>query len=529
MRFTVILLLIANLYSFGQDTIFYNKIASSFEGDNISITYKSRVTGMVDTTRLRDGLWTAYDSLGNKIYIRNYQASKRRGTSIKNGLEMYFDPHTGDTLMYRNYYKGSLQEQLGTKAAILAVDNTVFHIYKDFGSFTVAEYKLKYNGRVDFTTIWKSSIEDPRDILNDKSYLEFEKELGDPSLLEPPSFSTKAEYNYVSNPEFENHPGAYFSIMSFTNQVAKWSVASISPDFYLSNVGALSGNSFAGIRVFSLRKDIEYIQNELRDTLVKDSIYCFSAYLRLSPGSRYASNAFGFLVSTEKQFINTDEVLTVRPSKHLKTQVLNYKTDWMKVQCTYKAKGGERYLTLGSFQNHKELKLEEVPGKVHESYYYIDDVSLVPIAKEEDCACNFADTRVADEPTDSFVLKTTTPFDTLKKGDNVVLDNIHFDNDESRLLPQSYSTLFEVLTFMKNNGKVKVEISGHTSNTGGLTHNMVLSSRRAISVRKFLTKNGISEERIVTEGYGPKFPIADNETKEGQRENRRVEFRILSL
>ena len=142
---------------------------------------------------------------------------------------MYFDPQTGDTLMYRNYYKGSVQEQLGTKAAILAVDNTVFHIYKDFGSFTVAEYKLKYNGRVDFTTIWKSSIEDPRDILNDKSYLEFEKELGDPSLLEPPSFSTKAEYNYVSNPEFENHPGAYFSIMSFTNQVAKWSVASISP------------------------------------------------------------------------------------------------------------------------------------------------------------------------------------------------------------------------------------------------------------------------------------------------------------
>jgi len=73
----------------------------------------------------------------------------------------------------------------------------------------------------------------------------------------PASFSTKAEYNYISNPEFEKHPSAYFSIMSFEDQVSDWSVASISPDFYLSKVGALSGNSYVGIRVFSLRKDID--------------------------------------------------------------------------------------------------------------------------------------------------------------------------------------------------------------------------------------------------------------------------------
>jgi outer membrane protein OmpA-like peptidoglycan-associated protein len=126
-------------------------------------------------------------------------------------------------------------------------------------------------------------------------------------------------------------------------------------------------------------------------------------------------------------------------------------------------------------------------------------------------------------------LDTETPFDTLKKGDKIVLDNIHFDNDESRLLAQSYKTLFEVLTYLQNNKSIKVEISGHTSSAGGLTHNMVLSSRRAQAVMKFLTNNGIESKRIVTEGFGPKFPIAENETETGQRENRRVEFRILSL
>jgi len=225
--------------------------------------------------------------------------------------------------------------------------------------------------------------------------------------------------------------------------------------------------------------------------LIKDSVYCFSAHLRLSPGSRYATNAFGFLMSKERQFIDTDEVLTVRPSKHLNTQVLNYKSKWMKVQCTYKAEGGERFLTLGSFQNHKEEK---------------DSLSL-----------------------DSTVLETITPFDTLKKGDKIILDNIHFDNDESRLLAESYSTLFELLTFMRSSKSLKIEIAGHTSSLGRLTHNKVLSLRRANAVMKFLTNNGIEEDRIETIGHGPDFPIADNETKEGQRENRRVEFKILKL
>ena len=209
----------------------------------------------------------------------------------------------------------------------------------------------------------------------------------------------------------------------------------------------------------------------------------------------------------------------------------------MKVQCTYKAAGGERYITLGSFQNHKELKLVKVPGKSHESYYYIEDVSLVPISKDEDCECNFEDRRVfpldsSKTELDSTVVETvenSTPFDTLKKGDRLILDNIHFENDEAVLLPESYATLVAVVQFMLANKKAKVEISGHTSSLGSLRHNYILSEKRAKSVLKFLLKNGVEEDRVKIAGYGPDYPIASDETPEGQKENRRVEFKVLSI
>ncbi len=529
---TLLLILYAGALQ-AQDTIYYDKLYRENVGEQIEVKYKSRTTGRWEKDYLPNGKWKSLDSNGNVLVETNFAYNKRKQTSRKDGLQVFLDPSTGDTLLMRQFSKGRLTQQLGLQPAILVVENDVLHIYKDFGSYTIAEYRKNYSGGSDFTTIWKSSIEDPTDILNDPDYLAVEKQIGDTTLLQPASFTTKAEYNYISNPEFEKHPSAYFSIMSFDDQITDWSVASISPDFYLSNVGALSGNSYVGIRVFSLRKDIEYIQNKLRQPLVKDSIYCFSTYLKLSPGSRYATNAFGFLLSKEKVTIDTDELLTIKPSKNLNTQILNYKSSWMKVQCTYKAKGGERYLTLGSFQNHKELKLIEVPGKSPECYYYIDDVSLVPIASEQECACNFADSRIDEgivaDSTPVDTVEETNIFEKMKLGDTLILDNIHFDNDESKLLAESFSTLYELLVFMHKYERIKIKIAGHTSSVGGYTHNVVLSERRAAAVKRFLTNNGVDEKRIETEGHGPDYPIAPNDTPEGQKENRRVDFTIIEI
>jgi OOP family OmpA-OmpF porin len=529
MKSVTLLFLLISGCVLGQDTIYYNKLVRDKIGTSVPIKYKSRVTGAKMMAYLQDGKWLAVDSLGNSLIEANYAANKKKKSTTKHGLEIYLDPVSGDTILIRNFSKGKLVAQLAYKEAILVSGNTVFHSYLDFASYSIAEYTYDHKGRADFASVWKSTLEDPKRILTSEEYLRQEAEFGDPTLLQPASYSTKAQYNYVSNPEFEVHPTALFSIMSFTNHMDKWGVASESPDLYIAPETALSGSTYVGFRVFSMKKDVEYLQNELKEPLKRDSIYCFSAYVKLSPGSKYAANAFGFLLSENPVTINTDQLLTLKASKNLTTQVLNYKTRWMKVQCTYRAKGGERYLVIGSFQNHKELQLVEVPGEVVESYYYMDDVSLVPIAKEEDCACNFSDARKELEPSAIDTPAAINPLDTLKVGQKLVLDNIHFENDDDELLIESYTTLYEVMIYMKSHPKVQVEISGHTSSLGGLNHNMRLSQKRADAVRKFLSINGIDESRIKTAGHGPQYPIASDETEAGQKENRRVEFKVLAM
>jgi outer membrane protein OmpA-like peptidoglycan-associated protein len=355
--------------------------------------------------------------------------------------------------------------------------------------------------------------------------LSWEDSLGDPSLLQKASFDIYHRHNYISNPGFE-HLNLYRSTMSFTREVRNWLPASESPDLFISSDYAHSGNSFIGFRVFTLTKDIEYVQNQLKAPLKKDSLYCFSAYIQLSPGSKFASNAIGIKFSNHPMEIPLDQLYAVKADIQLESQILSFKSKWMRIECLYKAKGGEKWMILGSFKDHMSLKLTPVPGNIYESYYYLDDVSLVPVQDPSLCHCNFNDSRLTQTISSH---ADTLALDHLKVGETLVLRNIHFENDESELLPGSFATLMAVLEFLRSHPRAVVEISGHTSSTGDYEHNMDLSSRRAKAVQQFLVVNGVASERIKVQGYGPDKPIADNGTKEGQGLNRRVEFRLLKI
>jgi len=60
-----------------------------------------------------------------------------------------------------------------------------------------------------------------------------------------------------------------------------------------------------------------------------------------------------------------------------------------------------------------------------------------------------------------------------------------------------------------------------------MDHNIQLSKERAESVRTYLIKKGVDPARMISGGYGPTVPIADNKTKAGREANRRVEFHIV--
>lgn len=107
-------------------------------------------------------------------------------------------------------------------------------------------------------------------------------------------------------------------------------------------------------------------------------------------------------------------------------------------------------------------------------------------------------------------------------------DNIEFKFDSSDLTEDSYPTLDQVASILKENqtwGTLKVK--GHTDSTGPEAYNQTLSERRAQSVKDYLVSQGLSDSVVTVEGYGESQPIATNNTAEGRKANRRVEFEIV--
>ena len=80
---------------------------------------------------------------------------------------------------------------------------------------------------------------------------------------------------------------------------------------------------------------------------------------------------------------------------------------------------------------------------------------------------------------------------------------------------------------MTENKTLAIELGGHTDNVGGDEFNLKLSQDRADSVQEYLIGKGIEPDRVKSIGYGETVPVAKNDTPEGQRLNRRVEFKIL--
>jgi OmpA-OmpF porin, OOP family len=115
----------------------------------------------------------------------------------------------------------------------------------------------------------------------------------------------------------------------------------------------------------------------------------------------------------------------------------------------------------------------------------------------------------------------------IKAGVTSVLKNIFFDVDQYVLKEKSKTELGEVIKFLKDNEQIKMEIEGHTDNTGSAAHNLELSTNRAKSVYDFLIKAGVPKDRLQYKGYGASKPKVENTTEEGKQLNRRIEFRIL--
>jgi outer membrane protein OmpA-like peptidoglycan-associated protein len=117
-------------------------------------------------------------------------------------------------------------------------------------------------------------------------------------------------------------------------------------------------------------------------------------------------------------------------------------------------------------------------------------------------------------------------------GDEIVLNmpgNVTFSTDSAELRPDFYKVLNGVSMVLKEYEKTIIEITGHTDSTGSDAYNQTLSQRRAAAVGNYLAGQGILGDRLITEGFGEQYPVADNATPEGRQANRRVELRLVPL
>ena len=101
---------------------------------------------------------------------------------------------------------------------------------------------------------------------------------------------------------------------------------------------------------------------------------------------------------------------------------------------------------------------------------------------------------------------------------------IQFKTNSSELTKSSFGTLDDIVGLLNKYDQAKIEIQGHTDDTGKPEYNQDLSERRAQAVADYIIKKGIATDRVRAAGYGATRPIADNKTKAGREANRRVEL-----
>jgi outer membrane protein OmpA-like peptidoglycan-associated protein len=108
----------------------------------------------------------------------------------------------------------------------------------------------------------------------------------------------------------------------------------------------------------------------------------------------------------------------------------------------------------------------------------------------------------------------------------VILEKLFFAKNKAEILPQSEGELIKLVNMMNNNPAMQIRIDGHTDESGAEDLNKKLSVERAQAVVNFLVMFDVDATRMTYNGFGSTKPLAKNDTEEGRKLNRRVEFTI---
>jgi outer membrane protein OmpA-like peptidoglycan-associated protein len=129
-------------------------------------------------------------------------------------------------------------------------------------------------------------------------------------------------------------------------------------------------------------------------------------------------------------------------------------------------------------------------------------------------------------------IKKTVPDANVERvGEGIIVEfnsNVLFGFDESSLSDAAKLNLDKLVLVLNSYSDTNIELQGHTDSEGSISYNQKLSENRANVVSGYLADSGISQNRVVSKGFGEKIPKYENDTAEGRNKNRRVEFLITA-
>lgn len=344
--------------------------------------------------------------------------------------------------------------------------------------------------------------------------------------------------NLVPNPSFEEFfqcPGSYNYATDGKLAPGWFSPTTGTPDLFNAcskgDAGvpnnwagfskAYSGDGYAGIYCYLKgKKDYrEYLQTIFTEPLRKGVEYYIEFYFRLSSNSKFSIDRIGLLLSDSAHW-KTDDLVWGKPTFEYVMATAYSRTTgvWNRCRYFYKAKGGERYLTIGNFSTnaitrafHIEFSKAKQPMLDRAAYYYIDDVKVTTYEEPK---------KQSEKP---IVIEG---YPEIKVNERYVLKNIYFEFDNYRLMESSFEELDKWLAVIKSRPNWKIELTGHTDERGTEEYNLQLSVQRVQSVADYLISKGIAPLRFTLIGEGKRRPITLAKDEAAHALNRRVEIRF---
>ncbi len=361
--------------------------------------------------------------------------------------------------------------------------------------------------------------------------------------------------NLVENASFEGTKGKLKRLKQVNKALDWFSPTSLRADLFSKSAGGTDigvpnniygkeepsdGDNYAGIIAYSYRgKDPRtYISKELKEKLEKGARYCVSYKVSLADLAKYAVNNLGahlsrkpFEVEGKKDIVlgKKETVLKISNNK-----IFEKRYSWETVCAEYEANGGEKFITLGNFNETTDTKFKKLRKKkdfrgsqVPMAYYYIDEVSVKILEEGEKCECGDVD----DADIERVIYnKAVTSLDGFTPDQVVENSTVYFAYLKSELPQRAKDDLDALAQTMIDNPKIKLNVYGHTTADEALAArgdelHLDLASRRIKNVIAYLKSHGIDEDRFESEIMNTSDPESKEGTLVGKAKNRRVTFK----